>query len=346
MPTTEETTMSDTAPTTPPAPSTPPHDQQPAERTGAPPEGELRDFAEVMQQAFITAARGQTRGALLLPVLLLMAGAGLGTLIRALTSPIAGTVVTVSAAVALTVAIVAVTVIAHRSSPDPRIDWATAASYQRRLLEGLPDQVRSLLTAAQAKLLWQRPAALDAYPFSPRMGDKHATICTFDTERGCSCWAVRINACVIPSRSHPVLVVGDRLLAHPAALAFVLAHEVHHTRRPWFGLGIALRGPALIGWLPLALAVPGSRLPVIAPAVWAITMVLRWIDELAADVAAARTASPGTARAYWELCRASEPKPSRWARTLQPLMYLLAPVYPPTALRAALTTRIQKAGPA
>ncbi|WP_395108109.1 hypothetical protein [Actinomadura sp. SCN-SB] len=297
-----------------------------------------------MLQRFKTALRGQALGALLLPIMLLLVGAGLGTLIRALTSPTVGTVVTVSAAAALTAVIVVATVLAHWSGPDPRIDWATAAPYQQRLTEGLPDQVRHLLTAAQARVQRHRPAALDVYLFSPRALDEHARICTLDTGYGCPCWVVRINACVAPARSHPVLVVGDRLLTQPDALAFVLAHEVHHARRPWWALRLALGGPVLLGWLPLGLAVPGRHLLVIAPAVWAVTMLLRWIDELAADVAAARTTAPGTARTWWALYRESRPKPQRRARQL--FFQVLAPAHPPVTLRAALTTRIQKAGPA
>ncbi|WP_395111339.1 hypothetical protein [Actinomadura sp. SCN-SB] len=336
--------MSDTTPTTAPASSTSPHAHQSAEGTAPPPKGKLRDFAEIMQQQFKTALRGHALGALLLPLLLLLVGAGLGTLIRALTAPTVGTVVTTVAAAALEAMIVVATVIAYRRGPDPSIDWATAAPYQQRLTEGLPDQVRHLLAGAQARVQRQRPVALDVYLFSPRISDEHARICTLDTGYGCPCWGGRINACVVPARLHPVLVVGDRLLAQPEALAFVLAHEVHHARRPWFGLRLVLGGPVLLGWLPLALAVPGRHLLVIAPAVWAATMLLRWIDELAADVAAARTTPPGTARTWWELYRESRPRPRRRAR--QFLFQVLAPAHPPVTLRAALTTQIQQAGPA
>lgn len=342
--------MSDTVPSTPVEPTTTPHDQQQANGSAAEPKSEpkdgRRDFAEIMQRRYQTAHRTQRLGALLIPIALLLLGAGLGALIRALASPAVGTVLTVSAAAVLMAVIVAVTVTSYRMGPDPRIDWSTASPYEARLTANLPGDVRHLLLSAQARIQRHRPAALDAYLFSPGIRDEHTRICTLDSGCGCSCWAVRINACVAAARSHPVLVVGDRLLAHPDALAFVLAHEVHHVRRPWLHLRLALSLPTLLGWLPLGLALPVRHLLMIAPALWLATMMLRWIDEIAADVCAARTTGPGTAQAWWELYRASQPVPPRWLRLIQPVVKALAPTHPPVALRTWLAARIQPDGQA
>jgi Zn-dependent protease with chaperone function len=150
---------------------------------------------------------------------------------------------------------------------------------------------------------------------------------------------MRVNAAVLPNRRHSVILVGDRLLDEPAALAYVLAHEVNHVRRPWLLVYGALQVVTLAGWLGMGLILPWHALVVVAPVVWVATMLLNWVNELAADYAA-RTTGPDAARAFWTMLRAARPTRTGLSRLTGTVMAVLAPTHPPITLRAALADRI------
>jgi Zn-dependent protease with chaperone function len=150
---------------------------------------------------------------------------------------------------------------------------------------------------------------------------------------------MRFNAAVLPNRRHPIIVVGDRLLEQPAALAYVLAHERNHVRRPWLQVYFLLQLVIVAGFPGMGLVLPWRVLVIVAPAVWAATMLLSWVNELAADVAA-RTTGPEGARSFWAMRRAARPTRTGLSRLTGALATVLAPTHPPMALRAALADRI------
>ncbi|MFG1858478.1 M48 family metalloprotease [Actinomadura geliboluensis] len=276
------------------------------------------------------------RRILIVPVAHLAIGIGVGTAARAALSPAVASTVTTAAAALIAGWTVSSVYRTFRNGSLRNVDWATAPVYEQNLTSGLHPDTRAVLARAQRQILQRSPAASRVHLYSPDQLPEHD--CTLDTT-GCDCARMRVNATVMPSRRHPVLVVGDRLLDQPAALAYVLAHEVNHVRRPWplvYGLILVIM---MAGWLGMGLVLPWRTLVVVAPVVWAATMTMSWVNELAADYAA-RPTGPDAARAYWTMLRAARPTPTGWARLTGAVMAVLTPTHPPITLRAALADRI------
>lgn len=318
--------MTDTTTPTAPAPATPPASQP-------------RDFAAAMHARFVAkdGLTAEKRKVLLIPVLLLAISAGLGTAARAL-PPTWATVVTGTLAVLIGLWGVLAVWAVNCLDPLQGVDWGTADDYEEKVTSGLGQDVRAVLTQAQAQVRRQFPAADRVHLYVPDRLPEHP--CTLDTT-GCRCAGQRINAAILPHRSHPIIKVGDRLLDddNSAVLEYVLAHEINHVRRGWKQLRYLQQMVNLSGWLWVGLLVPLPALLVVAPALWVAIITFIWVDEFAADIAA-RTTGPDGARGYWAMCRAGYPTRTGMARVGGAVLAVLAPLHPPVALRAALADRI------
>lgn len=273
---------------------------------------------------------------LIVPLMLLTIGAGLGAAARVGLSPTFASAVTGTLAALISAWTVLAVSVTFRVGPLRDVDWATADTYEQQLTTGVNPDTRAALAGIQDAVRKRFPAADRVHLYSPDRLPEHA--CTLDTT-GCDCARIRFNAAVLPSLQHPVILVGDRLLEHPAALAYVLAHEVNHVRRPWLHVSLLLQAVTLAGWLVMGLLLPVPALGIVAPAVWATTIVLNWVNELAADIAA-RPTGPDAARSFWTMRRAARPTRTGRARLTGALTAVLAPTHPPMALRAALADHI------
>jgi hypothetical protein len=304
----------------------------------------LGDFDQAMRQEFSGALKAQGLLMLVLPLLVLLAAAGIGHALRLLPWAWLGTLLTAAPAVVVLGLGAMALRTAHRSEPFKNVDWASADTYRQQLEQKVPPGVGQTLAWALAQVQHCLPHAVSVHPWVARPGPEHQKICTIDTSAGCACAMVRITSAVRVNRSRPILVIGDRLLDHPAALEYVLAHETHHVRRPWLHLRLFLGWFGLLGWLAVGLVLPPAQLVVIAPLVWLATMVLRWADQIAADIAAARITGAGAARAYWDLVRAAHSASagrSGWrSRLLRVSAAVMMPTHPPSALRSGISTRI------
>jgi Zn-dependent protease with chaperone function len=298
----------------------------------------LGDFAEAMHARYVAkdGHKASKRRILIVPALLLAVGIGLGAAARAGLSPTWASMVTGVLAALIAGWAVSAFWVAFRVDPLRDVDWATADTYEQELTSGLHPDARAALARAQDRVRGRLPCADRVHLYSPDQLPEHA--CTLDTT-GCDCARMRVNAAVLPNRRHPVILVGDRLLDEPAALAYVLAHEVNHVRRPWLLVHGALQVITLAGWLGMGLILPWHTLVIVAPVVWAATMLLSWVNELAADVAA-RPTGPDAARSFWTMRRAARPTRTGLSRLTGTVTALLAPTHPPMALRAALADRI------
>lgn len=302
----------------------------------APPQ--RRDFATAMHDLYVAkdAHKAGKLRILIVPVLHLAIGIGLGAAARAALSPALAS--TVSAAVAALIAGWTVSSVyrTFRIGSLRNVDWATASDCEHKITCGLHPDTRAVLARAQRQILQRFPAASRVHLYSPDRLPEHD--CTLDTT-GCDCARLRVNAAVMPSRRHPIILVGERLLDQPSTLAYVLAHEVNHIRRPWplvHGLILVIM---MAGWLGMGLILPWRALVVAAPVVWVATMLLSWVNEIAADYAA-RSTGPDAARAYWTMLRAARPTRTGWARLTGAVMAVLAPTHPPIRWRAALADRV------
>ncbi|TMR30881.1 M48 family metalloprotease [Actinomadura geliboluensis] len=280
--------------------------------------------------------KASKRRILIVPILLLTVGIGLGAAARAGLSPTWASTVTGALAALIAGWSVWALWVAFRVDPLRDVDWATADTYEQELTFGLHPDARAALARAQDQVRRRLPFADRVHLYSPDQLPKHD--CTLD-KTGCDCARMRVNAAVLPNRRHPVILVGDRLLDEAAALAYVLAHEVNHVRRPWLLVYGALQVVTLAGWLGMGLVLPWHVLVVVAPVVWVATMLLSWVNELAADIAA-RTTGPDAARAFWTMLRAARPTRAGLSRLTGAVMAVLAPTHPPITLRAALADRI------
>ncbi|MGI5206208.1 M48 family metalloprotease [Spirillospora sp. CA-108201] len=280
--------------------------------------------------------KASKRRILIVPALLLAVGIGLGAAARAGLSPAWASTVTGALAALIAGWAVSAVCVTFRASPLRGVDWTTADAYEQELTSGLHPDVRAALARAQDHVRRRLPFADRVHLYSPEHLPEHA--CALDTT-GCDCARMRVNAAVMPNRRHPVIVVGDRLLDKPAALAYVLAHEVNHVRRPWLLIYGVLQVVILAGWLGMGLILPWHTLVVAAPVVWVTTMLLSWVNEIAADIAA-RTTGPDAARAFWTMLRAARPTRTGLSRLTGAVMAVLAPTHPPITLRAALADRI------
>lgn len=297
-----------------------------------------RDFGEAMHAKYVAkdGHKASKRRILIVPALFLTVGIGLGSAARAALSPTLASTVTIALAALFAGWTVSSVYTTFRYGALRKVDWPSAYVYEQRLISGLPPDTRAVLARAQRQILQRFPSASRVHLYSPDQLPKHD--CKLDTT-GCDCARMRVNAAVMPSRRHPVIVVGDRLLAEPAALEYVLAHEANHVRRPWllvYGLMLVIM---LAGWLVMGLVLPGDVLVVVAPIVWVATMLLSWANELAADYAA-RSVGPDAARAFWTMLRAARPTRTGWSRLTGTVMAVLAPTHPPIRWRAALAERI------
>ncbi|MEU8346642.1 M48 family metalloprotease [Spirillospora sp. NPDC048832] len=298
----------------------------------------LGDFAEAMHAKYVAkdGHKASKRRILIIPALLLTVGTGLGAAARAGLPPTWATAATGPLAALVAGWTVLAFWVAFRVDPLRDVDWATADTYEQKLTSGLHPDARAALAHAQDQVRQQLPAAARVHLYSPDQLPSHE--CTMDTT-GCDCARMRVNAAVLPNRRHPVILVGDRLLDEPAALAYVLAHEINHVRRPWLLVYGALQVITLAGWLGMGLILPWHTLVLVAPVVWVATMLLNWVNELAADIAA-RTTGPDAARAFWTMTRAARPTRTGLSRLTGTVMAVLAPTHPPITLRAALADRI------
>lgn len=298
----------------------------------------LGDFAAAMHAKYVAkdGHKATKRMILIVPALLLAVGIGLGAAARAGLPPAWASAVTGTLAALIAGFAGWAVGVAFRADPLRDVDWATADTYEQELTAGLHPDARAVLARAQEQVARLLPAADRVHLYSADGLPKHA--CTLDTT-GCDCARMRVNAAVMPNRRHPVILVGDRLLGEPAALAYVLAHEVNHVRRPWLLVYQLLQIVTLAGWLVMGLILPLHDLVVVAPVVWAATMTMHWVNELAADYAA-RTAGRDAARAFWTMLRAARPTRTGLSRLTGGVMAVLAPTHPPVALRAALADRI------
>lgn len=273
---------------------------------------------------------------LIVPALFLAIGIGLGSAARAGLSPALASTVTCALAALITGWTVSAFWVAFRASPLKDLDWATADTYERELTSDLHPDVRAVLARAQEQVARLLPAADRVHLYSPdRLPDHECTLGT----TGCDCARMRVNAAVMPNRRRPIILVGERLLDQPSTLAYVLAHEVNHIRRPWLLVHSALQVVIVAGWLGMGLVIPWHTLVVVAPAVWVATMAVNWVNELAADYAA-RSVGPDAARAFWTMARAARPTRTGWARLTGTVMAVLTPTHPPMTWRAALADRI------
>ncbi|TDD58419.1 hypothetical protein E1293_46990, partial [Actinomadura darangshiensis] len=243
------------------------------------------------------------RKILIIPALLLAIGTGLGTAARAGLPPTWATAVTGTLTALIAAWALLGVIVGFRIDPLRDLDWTTADDYEQQLTTGLHPDTRAALARTQDQVRRRFPAADRVHIYRPDRLPEHA--CTLDTT-GCDCVRMRFNAAIMPNRRHPIIVVGDRLLEQPAALAFVLAHETTHIRRPWLQVHFLMQAVTLAGWLGMGLLLPWHALAVAAPAVWAATMVVNWANELAADIAA-RTTGPDAARSFWTMLPALRP---------------------------------------
>ncbi|MFF5264643.1 hypothetical protein ACFY4C_37445 [Actinomadura viridis] len=295
-----------------------------------------QDFEEVMRTKIKENHRrvyGSLR--LLVPLMFLLVGAAAGWGIRALAP--AWTAV-LPAAVFMGLAVVAIVREYWTGGPLKRVDWSTADAYEQQLAERLSAASHEALLQARDAVLRNRPTAVQAHFYEMRFS-AHQQVCT---GRGCPCFETRFNAAVLPARARPVIVIGDLLLAEPAAARYVLAHEAHHIRRPWMHIRLALSVPAMAGWLALGLLTPPDLLIVLAPVLWVVILAVQWVDELAADVAAARATGRHEARSFWNLLQAMRRSSSRWQRVIATVLTTMAPMHPPIALRAAIADRFTR----
>ena len=298
-----------------------------------------RDFAEAMHALYVVKdghAAAKHR-ALIIPAVLLVFGGGIGSAARMLLPPAWAVPATGLLAVLLTAWAVLAACLSYQTGPLQRVDWDTADDYQQRLIAGLSPDARTILARVQQQIRRRFPAAQGVHLYCPDRLPEHE--CTIDAG-GCDCVRMRVNAGVLPNRTRPIIVVGDRVLAEPAALSYVLAHETNHTRRPWRQLHSLQQVLFLAGWLSMGLTLPWRTLAIVAPAVWLTALALNWANELAADIAAARATGPTAARAYWTMLRAARPTRTGLSRLTGAVMAVLAPTHPPMTWRAALADRI------
>lgn len=297
-------------------------------KTGtAPPAADLRDFAAAMHARFIAKnVRGAgQRLTLIIPVVQVAVGAVIGGAARMMLPPAWAALVT--CALAALVGAWAVTGVRtlRRNGLVQDVDWETAASYEEQLLDGLPANVRGILARTRGRVRRHLPPGTEIHVYCPGEVPERRAL-------------MRVNAAVAPAgEQHAVILVGDRLLASPPALAYALTHEVNHLRRSWRRVVAVLQVIAVGGWIALGLAVPLHALLVAAPALWAMSIAARWADEFAAD-AAARSTGRDAARAYWSLLRAARAR-TGLSRLTGAVAAVLAPTHPPVTLRAALAVR-------
>ncbi|NEA27620.1 hypothetical protein [Actinomadura bangladeshensis] len=296
------------------------------------------DFAEAMHAKYVAkdGLAADKRKVLIIPALLLAAGTGLGAAARTGLPPTWATVVTVTLAALIGVFGVAAVCLLHCHEPLLDVGWNTADTCEEKVASSLSPDVRAALAQAQAQVHRRLPAADRVHIYVPDQLPEHP--CTLDTT-GCRCAGQRLNAAVLPNRSHPIIKVGDRLLDEPAALAYVLAHEINNVRRPGYNSASCYRcSPWSAGWR-WGSSSPLPTLAIVAPAVWATTIILNWANEIAADVAA-RTTGPDAARSYWTMRRTACPTRTGLSRITGAVAAVLAPTHPLMAMRAALADRI------
>ncbi|MFI0411837.1 hypothetical protein [Actinomadura sp. 3N508] len=299
---------------------------------------DARNFEDAMRVQ-LQKARVSVGLAAIAPLVLLPLGCGASALLGLLPSPL-GAVLSIVLAAAAVGGVVLGVVIGYRTGPVKNVDWDTATAYERRLTEPLAHDVRVVLAEAQHRVRRRTPHAFGAHLYVMRPDPSHREeSCTIDAG-GCVCAPYRLSAALLPSRRHPVLVIGERLLTVPhTLLAFVLAHETHHARRASRTLHLLLDLPSLACWLALGLLVPPPLLLIAVPALWLVTTAARWGDELRADVAAVRAVGPAAARDYWAVVQDARPSRVGVSKVLSAIARPLAP-HPPFSLRVALAARI------
>ncbi|MGH3238801.1 MAG: hypothetical protein ACRDNL_00375 [Spirillospora sp.] len=302
----------------------------------------LRSFEDAMRLRTQT-AMASVLLALIAPLVLLPVGYGARALLGLLPSPV-GAVLSIAVAAAAVAGVVLGAVIGYRTGPLMNVDWATADDYEREVTEPLGDDVRVVLADAQRKVRGRTRHAVGAHLYVMRPLPPHREeTCTIDAG-GCACAQMRLSAALVPSRLHPVLVIGERLLNAPTLLAFVLAHEAHHARRASRTLNLLVGMPSVAAWLAVGLAVPSRLLLIASAALWLSTAAAHWGDELRADIAAVRAVGPAAARDYWTAVQDARPRQSSADKALHVIMWLLAP-HPPIPVRAALAARIPGPSP-
>ncbi|MFD0856772.1 hypothetical protein ACFQ07_31355 [Actinomadura adrarensis] len=297
---------------------------------------EIEDFDEAMQALNAQARNVHAYLVLVLPVVLVLVGAGVAALVRWLAAPTAAAVITVALGGAVLLLGVRAERFAYGFGQLPRLDWDSARDYQGRLFEQLSEESGSALDSGLDRIYAGR-RTVPVYAWKAPVKDKHARVCTIN-RGGCSCWRRRVGGFVVAGRGRTLVVVGDRLVSDPAALRFVLAHESRHVKGLSLLLQRALGVPLRFAWLALGLAVAGAYLLGVTLAVLGASIVLRWADELVADVAAARHSRSGDGLAYWSMVKRARP-PRAWWTAL--LVSVLTPTHPPIWLRAWLAARVQ-----
>lgn len=249
----------------------------------------------------------------LLPAILIGVGSG----VRAWAG--AGT----AAVVALADVMIAVGVAGWRSGRDlPGVDWNSAHEYERTL--NLPGQAEFLIARA-AVTLRRRLKVTRVHVF--RNTCPHPTT-------DCAC-TQPISAAILPGRRHPLLIVGDRLLANPPQLEFVLAHELHHITPARLRSKKLIRAAMIDGWLIVGLLTPPAWLPLAVLAWWLLLLAWRWAEEIACDIAAARTHGAG-AESFFNTVQATATRQPRKRRIARALVSL----HPPLWLRRANCRRM------
>ncbi|TYB47808.1 hypothetical protein [Actinomadura chibensis] len=295
----------------------------------------MRDFEDVGRGVGADVDRAAAPGAQMPAVTLLLLGAGARALLGLLPAPLGAAPPLVLGAVVV-VAAVGGAVVTYRTGPGRDVDWASADAYERDLLAEVPEDVGEVLVDAQTKIGGRMPTAAGVHLYVVRPAHWPCAIDGGD----CNCARTRLSATLVPSRRHPVLLIGHRLLDEPIMLAYVLAGEVAQAGRVPRTLHLLLGAPLLAAWFVLGVTGPPHLLAVLAPALWLVTTAVRWGVELRADILAASTTGPRVARDYWARVRAASPPPTRTSRLLE-----LISTHPPIAVRAALTAHVPGRSP-
>lgn len=229
-----------------------------------------------------------------------------------------------AAVVALVDVVIALGVVTWHSGRDLRqVDWDSAPEYERTL--NLPSQAEFLIARAVATIR-RRLNVSRVHVFR--------NTCPHTAECGCT---QPISAAILPGRHHPLLIVGDRILNNPIQLEFALAHELHHITPLRLRSQKLVRAAMLDGWLIVGLLIPPAWLPAAALAWWTFLLAWRWTDEIACDMAAARTHGAGAESLFHDM-KATAARQSRKRRIARTLVSL----HPPLWLRRAYCRRLYR----
>jgi hypothetical protein len=215
------------------------------------------------------------------------------------------------------------------------LDWQSAAPYQEAVTADLDDAARTAIAEAEGRVRARlKTPEAHLLVISPPEAHRDGA-CGWS----CECAKLGITGSVVPVRDHPVLCVGERLLANAGLLRMVLEHEVRHLSRVlrwsrWLWTTLLATG----GWA-LGLLLPPSWLLWAVPVLVAVLCLWLWAEEIACDLAAARR--PGADAAGWyataRRVQRQMPHPG--------LLWLLAPTHPPLEVRSAIVTRLARPAP-